>query len=331
VSGHLIVQHGGKLVELLVDPERAAELKLASRDWPSWDLTPRQLCDLELLLSGGFSPLRGFLARGDYEAVCAGMRLADGTIWPIPVVLDVPEPVAVTLGAGASLALRDPEGVLLAVLRVDDVWRPDRQAEALAVYGTTDREHPGVAHLLDRTHPWYAGGRVEGIQLPVHYDFRALRLTPAALRAEFSRLGWRRVVAFQTRNPLHRAHQELTLRAAREARANLLIHPVVGMTRPGNVDHYTRVRCYQAVLDRYPRHTVALALLPWPCAWPVRARPSGTRSSGRTTAAATSSSAATTPGRETTRGAARSTTPTPRRIDCASTKRSWASRWCRSG
>jgi sulfate adenylyltransferase len=262
VSDHLIAPHGGKLVDLVGAPERIAELKLASRDWPSWDLTPRQLCDLELLLGGGFSPLRGFLTRADYEGVCATMRLADGTLWPMPIVLDVPEPVAIGLGAGASLALRDPEGVLLAVLRVEDVWRPDRLAEARAVYGTTDPAHPGVAHLLERTHPWYVGGRVEGIQLPLHYDFRALRLTPAALRAEFGRLGWRRVVAFQTRNPLHRAHQELTLRAAREAQANLLIHPVVGMTRPGDVDHYTRVRCYQAVLDRYPRHTVALALLP---------------------------------------------------------------------
>jgi sulfate adenylyltransferase len=262
VSDHLIAPHGGKLVDLLGDPERAAELKLASREWPSWDLTPRQLCDLELLLSGGFSPLRGFLTRGDYEGVCATMRLADGTLWPMPIVLDVPEPVAIVLRAGAWLALRDPEGVPLAALRVDDVWQPDRLAEARAVYGTTDPAHPGVAHLLERTHAWYVGGRVEGIQLPLHYDFRALRLTPAALRAEFGRLGWRRVVAFQTRNPLHRAHQELTLRAAREAQANLLIHPVVGMTRPGDVDHYTRVRCYQAVLDRYPRHTVALALLP---------------------------------------------------------------------
>jgi sulfate adenylyltransferase len=262
VSEHLISPHGGKLVDLLAGPERVAELRLGSRDWPSWDLTPRQLCDLELLLSGGFSPLEGFLSRGDYEAVCATMRLADGTLWPIPVVLDVPEPVAVSLRPGAPLALRDPEGVLLAVLRVDEVWRPDREAEARAVYGTTDRAHPGVAHLLDRTHPWLVGGRVEGIQLPLHYDFRALRLTPAALRAELGRLGWRRVVAFQTRNPLHRAHQELTLRAAREARGNLLIHPAVGMTRPGDVDHYTRIRCYQAVLDRYPRHTVALALLP---------------------------------------------------------------------
>jgi sulfate adenylyltransferase len=166
VSDHLIAPHGGKLAELLVDPERAAELRLASRDWPSWDLTPRQLCDLELLLNGGFSPLRGFLTRRDYEAVCATMRLADGTLWPVPVVLDVPEAVAVTLGAGASLALRDPEGVPLAVLRVDDVWRPDRDAEARAVYGTTDREHPGVAHLLIGRTPGSSAGAWRGSSFP---------------------------------------------------------------------------------------------------------------------------------------------------------------------
>jgi sulfate adenylyltransferase len=262
MSEHLIAPHGGKLVDLMVGPDRAADLKLASRDMESWDLTPRQLCDLELLLTGGFSPLRGFQGTADYEAVCATMRLADGTLWPIPVVLDVPESVAGRLAPGAALGLRDPEGMLLAVLRVEDVWRPDREAEARAIYGTTDRQHPGVAYLLEAAHPWYVGGSVEGIQFPVHYDFRALRLSPAALRASFGSLGWRRVVAFQTRNPLHRAHQELTLRAAKEAQANLLIHPVVGMTRPGDIDHYTRVRCYQAVLARYPRHTVALALLP---------------------------------------------------------------------
>ena len=262
MPGHLIPPHGGKLVELLVDPRRADDLRVAARDWPSWELAPRQLCDLELLLAGGFSPLPGFLTRADYEAVCAETRLADGTLWPIPVVLDVPDTVAGTLGPGASLALRDPEGVLLATLRVDDVWRPDRDAEARAIYGTNDRHHPGVAYLLDRTHPWYVGGRVEGVQPPVHYDFRALRLTPRELRADFARLGWRRVVAFQTRNPLHRAHQELTLRAAKEAQANLLIHPAVGLTRPGDVDYYTRVRCYEAILERYPPHTVKLALLP---------------------------------------------------------------------
>ncbi|MGH7544678.1 MAG: bifunctional sulfate adenylyltransferase/adenylylsulfate kinase, partial [Gemmatimonadota bacterium] len=262
MSHGLIAPHGGELVRLVADAERAAELREASRDWPSWDLTERQLCDLELLLSGGFSPLLGFLARADYESVCARMRLAGGTLWPIAVALDLPEALAKTLGPGASLALRDPEGVMLGALHVDEVWKPDREAEARAVYGTTSREHPGVAHLLERSHPWYAGGRVEGVARPAHYDFRMLRLTPAELRAEFERMGWRRVVAFQTRNPMHRAHQELTFRAAREVEANLLIHPVVGMTKPGDVDHYTRVRAYEAILARYPQHTAKLALLP---------------------------------------------------------------------
>jgi sulfate adenylyltransferase len=259
---HLIAPHGGKLVTLLVEPERAGRLRAASRDWPSWDLTPRQLCDVELLLNGGFSPLPGFMARADYEQVCADMHLADGTLWPIPVSLDVPEDLARRVGPGATLALRDPEGVLLAALHVEDVWRPDRRAEAEAIYGTSNKEHPGVAFLLDQTHPGYLGGRLEGLQPPAHYDFRDLRMTPAELRAEFARLGWRRVVAFQTRNPLHRAHQELTLRAAKQVGANLLLHPVVGMTKPGDVDHYTRVRCYQAVVAHYPPQTVRLALLP---------------------------------------------------------------------
>ncbi|MFB3153039.1 MAG: bifunctional sulfate adenylyltransferase/adenylylsulfate kinase [Candidatus Acidiferrales bacterium] len=259
---HLVPPHGGELAELLAAPEKCAELQAGSRDWQSWDLTPRQLCDLELLLIGGFSPLRSFMGRADYESVCARMRLADGTLWPIPVMLDVPEELAHKVGAGATLALRDPEGVMLAVLHVEEVWQPDRTAEAQAVFGTTNREHPGVAYLLDKTHPFYVSGNLEGVQLPAHYDFRSQRLTPVELRAEFARLGWRRVVAFQTRNPMHRAHQELTLRAAKEVEANLLIHPVVGMTKPGDVDHYTRVRCYQALLPHYPQSTVKLALLP---------------------------------------------------------------------
>ncbi len=257
----LISPHGGVLTELLAGEARQRELKEASRDWPSWDLTPRQLCDLELLLDGGFSPLRGFLSRADYEAVCSRMRLADGTLWPIPVTLDVTADLARGLRPGSSLALRDPEGVLLAALAVEEVWEPDRLAEARAVYGTTDRSHPGVAHLLERTHPFYVAGRLEGVQLPSHHDFRSLRRTPAELRREFARLGWRRVVAFQTRNPMHRAHVELTLRAAKRVEANLLIHPVVGLTRPGDLDHYTRVRCYQHVLRRYPAHTAMLSLL----------------------------------------------------------------------
>jgi sulfate adenylyltransferase len=250
------------LINLLADPVHASKLQEASRVWLSWNLTPRQLCDLELLLNGGFSPLRGFMTRADYESVCTAMRLADGTLWPIPITLDVPEELAHSLRLGSMLALRDPEGVMLAALHVEEVWRPDVLAEAEAIYGTTDQEHPGVAYLLQRTHPHYVAWRLEGMQLPAHYDFRSFRLSPAELRAKFARLGWQRIVAFQTRNPMHRAHQELTLRAAKAVEAKLLIRPVVGLTRAGDIDHYTRVRRYQAILPHYPSDTVGLALLP---------------------------------------------------------------------
>ena len=260
-TDHLIEPHGGTLVDLLVDDARADELKQASRDWPSWDLTDRQACDLELLVNGAFSPLRGFLGRRDYESVRDEMRLSDGTLWPMPITLDVSAEFAEGVEAGASVALRDVEGVMLAVLHVEDVWTPDKVEEARAVFGTDDAGHPGVGYLLNQAGPVYLGGRVEGLQTPVHYDFRPLRLSPAEVRADFTRLGWRKVVAFQTRNPMHRAHVELTLRAAKEHEANVLVHPVVGLTKPGDVDHYTRVRCYQAVSGRYPRNTATLSLL----------------------------------------------------------------------
>src|SRR4029077_8168916 len=138
----------------------------------------------------------------------------------------------------------------------------DRAAEAKAVFNSTSKAHPGADYAMNKANPWYVGGKIESLQLPSHYDFRSLRHTPAELRAEFGRMGWRRVVAFQTRNPMHRAHCELTLRAAKEVRACLLIHPTVGMTKPGDIDHYTRVRCYQAVLPRLPQHTAKLSLLP---------------------------------------------------------------------
>lgn len=259
---HLIEPHGGVLVNPVVEAGRAEELRAMSPQWPSWDLTDRQLCDLELLLNGGFSPLDGFMGSEDYESVCREMRLRDGRLWPIPVVLDIPVELAGNLKPGNSLALRDPEGVMLAALEIEEIWQPDREAEVELVYGTADRNHPGVAQILDQTHPFYISGRLEGIHYPVHYDYRALRLSPAELRDAFSRSGWRRIVAFQTRNPMHRAHQELTIRAAKDVEANLLIHPVVGQTKPGDVDHYTRVRCYQAILSRYPQHTVKLSLLP---------------------------------------------------------------------
>ena len=262
MSSNLIAAHGGSLVDLIVNQERAEELKAQSRDWPSWDLTARQLCDLELLMNGGFSPLTGFMPKEAYGRVCQEMRLPDGTLWPLPITLDVSEAVANKLDYGSSLVLRDFEGVMLAVLHVEDVWRADLVEEGKKVYGSANPEHPGVVYLLKNANPWYVGGGVEGIRLPAHYDFVELRLTPAQLRQRFAALGWRCVVAFQTRNPMHRAHQELTLRAARELQANVLIHPVVGMTKPGDVDHYTRVRCYQVLLRHYPHNTAMLSLLP---------------------------------------------------------------------
>jgi sulfate adenylyltransferase len=213
-------------------------------------------------MNGGFSPLSGFMTRADYEPVVEGMRLADGTLWPIPITLDVPEKLAETLEPGSHLALRDPEGVMLAALHVEDVWQPDKANEAKQVFGSSNKEHPAVGYLFKQAHSHYVGGRIEGVDPPVHYDYRRMRRTPAETRKEFAKLGWRKVVAFQTRNPMHRAHQELTLRAAKEVQANLLIHPVVGMTKPGDVDHYTRVRCYQALLPHYPRNTAMLSLLP---------------------------------------------------------------------
>jgi len=247
--------------ELFATPEQIEGLKREAGELPGWDLSPRQICDLELLMNGGFAPLDGFLREADYQGVCETMRLESGALWPMPVTLDVTAEFADRARAAGRIALRDAEGVLLALMDVESSWRPDKTHEAQAVFGTTDLAHPGVRYLFDTAGEAYLGGRVIGIQPPVHYDFRHLRYTPAELKALFAKRGWRRVVAFQTRNPLHRAHQELTLRAAKQAEANLLIHPVVGMTKPGDVDHFTRVRCYEALLSEYPEQTTALSLL----------------------------------------------------------------------
>ena len=263
-TSHLVQPHGGELINLILDREAATETKGESRDFPSWDLTPRQICDLEMLLNGGFSPLTGFMNKAEYESVCSDMKLSSGFLWPMPITLDVTEAFAKTLKSGSSkIALRDAEGVMIAILHVEDVWQPDRQAEGKAVFKSTSAAHPGVAYLMNRSNPWYVGGRLEGLQLPSHYDFKGLRLTPAELRADFANLGWRRIVAFQTRNPMHRAHVELTFRAAKQVEASLLIHPVVGMTKPGDVDYFTRVRCYQLLVGKYPAGTAKLALVPF--------------------------------------------------------------------
>ncbi|MCH7482289.1 MAG: bifunctional sulfate adenylyltransferase/adenylylsulfate kinase [Chloroflexi bacterium] len=258
----LIAPHGGQLKDLIADEAGRASLASEAQALVSWDLTPRQVCDIELLLNGGFSPLDGFMARADYDRVCAEMRLADGTLWPMPIPLDVSEHFGEGLVSGARIALRHPEGMVLAVMTVSDVWTPDRRAEAVAVFGTDDDFHPGVFSLLEGTNPVYVGGSIEGIELPPQHSFPALRRTPAELRALFERRGWTDVVAFQTRNPMHRAHIELTKRAAAQAGAKLLIHPVVGMTKPGDIDYFVRVRAYEAILERYPADSTELSLLP---------------------------------------------------------------------
>ena len=253
--------HGGVLKELFLSERAADEEKLEAKNYRSWDLTQRQLCDLDLLMNGAFSPLDGFLGQDDYESVCDTMRLKSGVLWPLPITLDVSEAFADDVAVGETIALRDPEGVLLATLEVSDIWRPDLKAEAERVYGTTDDTHPAVNHLENISNPVYVGGRIRGVEPPTYYDFKLLRDTPSELRGRFRKLGWRKIVAFQTRNPLHKAHQELTFRAARESDANLLIHPVVGMTKPGDIDHFTRVRCYEHILEEYPEQTTQLSLL----------------------------------------------------------------------
>jgi sulfate adenylyltransferase len=258
----LVPPHGGRLIDLVTDGERAEALRVDSIDLPSITLGQRQICDLELLMNGAFSPLTGFLSRADYDAVVTRARLADGTLWPVPVTLDIARPSAERIAPGDRVALRDGEGFMLAVLHVEDVWEPDRKAEAEGVFGTTSTEHPGVQRLLEESGEVYVGGRIEGVQLPAHFDFEALWHTPAELRQQFGRSGWRNVIAFQTSRPMHRLQRDIVLEVARRAHGHVLLHPTVGVTKPGDLHYYARVHCYQAILRHFPRHLAALSLLP---------------------------------------------------------------------
>ena len=257
-----ISAHGGKLNNLLVNSEKKRLLKEISLQLPDIILNNRQLCDLELLATGAFSPLNGFMTRTDYESVLDRMRLQDNTLWPLPICLDISELQAKTFEAGQSVALRDPEGFLLAVMQVEDIWQVDRQKEADLVYGTNDQAHPGVRFLFNKVGDYYIGGSIEMVNLPLHFDFQQLRNSPAEIIERYEKLNWHRVVGFQTRHPIHRPHFEMTIQAMRTAKANLLILPVVGMTKPGDFDHYTRVRCYRTVTGHYPPDSILLNLLP---------------------------------------------------------------------
>ena len=251
-----------QISDLMVAAEKTQNLKKESNHYPAWQLTDRQICDLELLLNGGFSPLDGFMGKADYNSVLKNMRLDNGALWPIPITLDITEEFASKIKDVEKITLRDQEGFTLAILTVTDIWEPNKDEEAQMVYGTTDSTHPAVNYLKNKSNKMAVGGKLEGISLPHHYDYQKNRHTPEELRSIFIQNGWDKIVAFQTRNPLHRAHVEMTMRASEDLNANLLIHPVVGMTKPGDVDHYTRVRCYKHVMKKYPENSAMMSLLP---------------------------------------------------------------------
>lgn len=259
----IIEPHGGSLVNLLVDEKRQNILKDFAFNLSDITLDDRQLCDLELLATGAFSPLKGFMTSTDYESVLDRMRLQNGALWPIPICLDIPETKAKSLEAGQSVTLRDPEGFLLAIMEIEDIWPVEVEKEALQVFGTPDQVHPGVQHLYKKSGNFYIGGSLEVLSLPLHFDFKQLRLTPQEVMNIYNRMGWKRVVGFQTAQPVHRPQYELTIKAMQQAKANLLLLPIAGMTKPGDFDHYTRVRCYREVTRHYPPDSFILNLLPY--------------------------------------------------------------------
>jgi len=254
--------HGGPSVQLIVNEERTTTLKEISLNLPDIILNDRQLCDLELLATGVFSPLDGFMSRSDYESVLDRMRLQTNVLWPIPICLGISETTARTLEVGQSVTLRDHEGFLLAIMHIEDMWPVDREKEASLVYGTTDITHQGVKYLLSAVGDYYIGGKLEVLSAPLHFDFKQLRMTPQEIRRVYQKLKWKRILGFQTRNPIQRLQFEMTVKAMRQAKANLLLLPVTGMTKPGDFDHYTRVRCYRAVTRHYPPDSFVLNLLP---------------------------------------------------------------------
>lgn len=254
--------HGNALVNLLVDKEKAENLKEQSEHFFSITLTKRQLCDLEMLINGAMSPLTGYMDKKTYDSVIQSTRLPNNLLWPIPIVLDISAEVAKNLHPGDKLALRDTEGFMPAVLTVSDIWQADKKKEAESVYGTSSELHPGVDYLFNQCESYYIGGQIEGTEVPSHFDFEHLWSSPAEIRALFKKRGWRNVMAFQTSQPMHKVHQAITIQAARKAQAHILLHPTVGITKPGDLDYYARVHCYQAIQQYFPANLAIMSLLP---------------------------------------------------------------------
>ncbi len=228
----------------------------------SWVLTDRQLCDCEMILDGSFKPLNRFMTEQDYNSVINNMRLPDNTLFPIPIILDVNKEFSNTISIGEKIILREKEGFKIAYMTIESIWIPNFNEEAELVYGTKDILHPAINYLYNLGNEVYIGGKIEKIAMPNHYDYRKYRLTPNEVKFKFKKMNWNRIVAFQTRNPLHRAHFEMTIRSMEDFDAKLFLHPVVGMTKAGDVDHFTRVRCYEHIIKKYPRNEALLSLLP---------------------------------------------------------------------
>lgn len=256
----LIAPYGGTLVNLVVTGKEREELLARAAQLPSIKITMRNLCDLELLATGGFSPLTTFMGKADYERVLHEMRLANGTFWPLPITLTADPKELPTVGE--DIVLRNANNDTIAIMTLDEVYHWDADKEAALAYGSTDSKHPMVSEMT-RWNKVCISGPLKVLNLPKYYDFVELRRTPAEVRAELEKMGQDNVVAFQTRNPLHRIHEELTKRAAAKVKGSLLIHPTVGMTKPGDVDHYTRVRIYKALVENYyDKNSTILSLLP---------------------------------------------------------------------
>ncbi|PCH61694.1 MAG: adenylyl-sulfate kinase [Gammaproteobacteria bacterium] len=248
----------GELINLYADSAKSNRLKASAQSLPSWDLSLRQQSVIELLMSGALSPLRGFMGQADYQAVLDKGQLADSSLWPLPITLDVSEKCAEGLSAGSQLVLRDLEGVVIAILTVDEIWRPELGVEARAIYGADSSSHPGMAALLDYSHPVYLSGAIQGLETPAHHSFKRLRYSPRELRQQFSKLTWGNVIAMHSTRPIHRAEYKMVMQAALDNDANVMLHPLVAEGE----QYHSRVRCYQEVLKYFPEQTTLLALLP---------------------------------------------------------------------
>jgi len=266
--GFALPAHGptGQLINPLVpkDTPEWAELRSHSATLPEVVLSYRNLCDIELILNGGFSPLAGFMTKAEYTGVCENMRMPCGTLYPVPVNLDITKEKALEIEKSGKkqVVLKDMEGNPLAVMDIQDTWEADKKMEAESCWGG-DPEHPAIMTLMNNTNDIYIGGKLSGLGLPPHYEYMDLRKTPLETREMFGKMGWDKVCAFQTRNPMHRAHYELTVQAlAGDDDMKLLIHPVVGMTKPGDIDHHTRVKCYKEIMPKYPAGRAALVVYP---------------------------------------------------------------------